>query len=178
MPPKDDKVIANEAIQASEVRLIGEDKQQVRVMSLNQAMAMGEEQGLDVVLISPGADPPVARLMNASKYRYELEKAEKEGKKKQRESRQDLKELKVRPSTDVHDYEVRLRAAQKFLSKGDKVKVTLQFRGREMQFKEEGHKMFQRFISDLADDGTVETGPLMQGRQMTMIMAPAKATTP
>eukprot|EP00891_Asterochloris_glomerata_P006846 jgi/Astpho2/6846/e_gw1.00105.91.1_t len=145
------------------------------VMSYNEAMDKAIAEDLDLVLISADASPPVCRIMDASKHKYELEKADKESKKKQREARQDLKELKVRPSTDVHDYEVRLRSAEKFLKKGDKVKFTLQFRGREMQYKEDGQQMLQRFLSDLGELANVESGPLMQGRQMIMVVGPQKA---
>ncbi|DBA83416.1 hypothetical protein WJX79_004897 [Trebouxia sp. C0005] len=168
------RVIANRMIQADQVRLLSENKDMLGVMFLDEAMDAAESEGLDVVLVSPDADPPVCRLMDASKHKYELEKQDKESKKKQREARQDVKELKVRPGTDVHDYEVRLRAAQKFLAKGDKVKFSLQFRGREMQFQEEGSKMFQRFMADLKDDALIESQPSMQGRTMYMIMAPQK----
>lgn len=168
------RVIANRMIQSEQVRLLAENKDMIGVRYLDEAIDLAEEEGLDVVLVSPDADPPVCRLMDASKHKYELEKRDKEAKKKQRESRQDVKELKVRPGTDVHDYEVRLRAAQKFLAKGDKVKFSLQFRGREMQFQEEGSKMFQRFMEDLKDDGTIENQPSMQGRTMYMIIGPQK----
>ncbi|DBA87826.1 hypothetical protein WJX77_000603 [Trebouxia sp. C0004] len=168
------RVIANRMIQSDQVRLLAENKDMLGVMFLDEAIDAAESEGLDVVLVSPDADPPVCRLMDASKHKYELEKQDKESKKKQREARQDVKELKVRPGTDVHDYEVRLRAAQKFLAKGDKVKFSLQFRGREMQFQEEGSKMFQRFMADLKDDALIESQPCMQGRTMFMIMAPQK----
>lgn len=161
-------------IQSEQVRLLAENKDMIGVRNLDEAIDLAVEQGLDVVLVSPDADPPVCRLMDASKHKYELEKRDKEAKKRQRESRQDVKELKVRPGTDVHDYEVRLKAAQKFLAKGDKVKFSLQFRGREMQFQEEGSKMFQRFMEDLKDKGTIENHPSLQGRTMYMIIGPPK----
>lgn len=161
-------------IQSDRVRLLAEDKEMLGVMFLDEAMDVAQGQGMDVVLISPDADPPVCRIMDASKYKFQLEKKDKEAKKKQRESRQDIKELKVRPSTDVHDYQVRLRAAQKFLAKGDKVKFSLQFRGREMQFQEEGSKMMERFIADLKGSGSIESQPALQGKTMYMVVAPPK----
>ncbi|KAK9812779.1 hypothetical protein WJX72_003520 [[Myrmecia] bisecta] len=167
-------VLINDEINASEVRLIGEDKQMIGVVSLDQALDMADEAGVDVVMMSQDASPPVCRLMEYSKWKYEQEKNVKEARKKQREARQEVKELKLRPNTDVHDYQVRLRAAQNFLSKGMKVKLSLQFRGREMQFQELGRQMFDKFIEDLAETAQVEVRPAMQGRQMMMVIAPAK----
>ena len=109
-----------------------------------------------------------------SKYNYELIKAAKDAKKKQRENAVETKELKLRPATDVHDYQVKVRAAQKFLAKGDKVKLTLQFKGREMEFKDIGRQMFERFVEDMEGQAAVEQPMQMQGRQMTMTIGPKK----
>jgi len=136
---------------------------------------MAQEADVDLVLITPDADPPVVRLVEYSKYKYELEKNKKTQQKKQRESKVDIKELKMRPNTDVHDYQVRLRSARKFLEKGNKVKLTISFRGREMSFKDESRKTFEGFMQDLGELAVPEGGPQMQGRNMSMIIAPKKS---
>eukprot|EP00884_Botryococcus_braunii_P015533 jgi/Botrbrau1/2663/Bobra.0203s0012.1 len=172
---EDDGILINEAINVPEVRLIGSDKSMLGVMTMDEALDLADEEGVDVVLISPDASPPVARLVDYSKYKYELSKTAKEAQKKQREARQDLKELKLRPGTDLHDYQVRLKAAQKFISKGDKVKLTLVFRGREMEHKEVGTELMERFVADVGDDAVVTAAPSMQGRTMSMILGPNKS---
>ena len=169
-------LIVNEAIQADEVRLLGVDKAMLGVMRLSDALELAAEEGVDVVLISPDAAPPVARLVSASKYRFEQVRAAKDASKKQRESRRDMKELKMRINTDVHDYQVRLRAAAKFIAKGDTVKLSVQFRGREMERKADAVTMFDKFVEDVAKEGgfdvVVQSPPAMAGRSMTMIMGP------
>jgi translation initiation factor IF-3 len=134
---------------------------------------------LDLVVMSPDADPPLARIMDYSKYKYEKEKKDREARKKAAAVRVDIKELKMRYNIDTHDYGVRLRAAQKFLSGGDKVKVICQFRGRENDFRELGREMFDRFVEDVGDLATVENRPNMEGNSMTMLLAPVgdKSTT-
>ncbi|GAB4823642.1 hypothetical protein N2152v2_010688 [Parachlorella kessleri] len=164
----------NTAIRATEVRVIGEDKEQKGVMSLTVALDMAKDLEVDLVLVVPDASPPV--LIQYSKYKYELDKADKDKKKAQRESRIDTKELKLRPNTDTHDYEVKVRQAQKFLSKGDRVKVTLQFKGREMEHNQVGKDMFARLVQDLGPEAVVEQPPAFQGRSMNMTLAPKKAT--
>ncbi|KAK9909368.1 hypothetical protein WJX75_001091 [Coccomyxa subellipsoidea] len=164
----------NDEIEADEVRVTGEDREPLGIMSLMEALDMADESGVDVVLITPDADPPVVRLIEYSKYKFEQAKASKEASKKQREARQDLKELKFRPSTDVHDYQVRLRAAQKFIAKGDKVKLTLTFKGREMQFQEIGKDLFKKFVEDVGDTATVIQDARMMGNQMTLLLSPNK----
>ncbi|KAI8107344.1 hypothetical protein M9434_001986 [Picochlorum sp. BPE23] len=165
--------IMNEEIDASEVRVIGEDKEPLGIMSRSEALQMAENQEVDLILVVPGATPPVCRLIEYSKFNYEKTKAEKDAKKKQRENAIETKELKMRPGTDVHDYQVKVRAAQKFIDKGFRVKLTLQFRGREMEFKEIGREMFDRFVEDLGGPGevSIEQAAKMQGRQMNMILA-------
>jgi translation initiation factor IF-3 len=157
----------NEEITASQVRVVGEDKEPLGVMGIDEALEMAEDVGVDLLLVVPDASPPVCRLCDYSKYKYEKTKAEKDAKKKQRESVIEVKELKMRPGTDVHDYQVRVRAAQKFIDKNFRVKLTLQFRGREMEFKEIGREMFERFVEDLR----------MQGRQMNMVISKKEGAT-
>jgi translation initiation factor IF-3 len=149
------------------------------VMSTDEALERAEEAGLDLVVMSPDADPPLARIMDYSKYKYEKEKKDREARKKAAAVRVDIKELKMRYNIDTHDYGVRLRAAQKFLSGGDKVKVICQFRGRENDFRELGREMFDRFVEDVGDLATVENRPNMEGNSMTMLLSPVgdKSTT-
>lgn len=166
----------NDAIQASEVRVMTAQKDPLGVMSTREALQMARDEGVDLICVVPDAQPPVCRIMSLDKYNYEMSKAAKDAKKKQRESIIETKELKLRPSTDVHDYQVKVRAAEKFLSKGSRVKLTIQFKGREMEFKQIGREMFERFIEDLGGESSVsvEAGPQMQGRQMTMLVGPKK----
>jgi translation initiation factor IF-3 len=171
LPPP---VPINDMIRASEIRVISENKEPLGVMSYMEAQAMANDAGVDLVLVVPDASPPVARLIEISKYRYELTKADKENKKKQRDAIVETKELKLRPATDVHDYQVRVRAAQKFLEKGQRVKLTLQFRGREMAHQDVGRDMFNRFVEDMGEAAVVEADAKMVGRQMTMVLGPKK----
>eukprot|EP00899_Mesostigma_viride_P015214 jgi/Mesvir1/23694/Mv18646-RA.1 len=164
----------NEMIRAPIVRLIDANKEMVGVMDREQALREAEERNLDLVMISPDADPPVCRMMNYSKYKYEQDKKKREEKKKAMAARFDVKELKMRYNIDEHDYQVRLRSAVKFLQDGDKVKLSLQFRGREMDFKHLAEDLFNRFKNDIVEDGVVESGINVEGRQMIMMLAPAK----
>ncbi|KAI3431855.1 hypothetical protein D9Q98_010607 [Chlorella vulgaris] len=177
-PPQrgDPSVPMNENIRAPEVRVLGEDKTPLGVMPTADAIAQARETGCDLIMVVPDASPPVVRIMDWSKYNYELVKAAKETKRKQREAVVETKELKLRPATDVHDYQVKLRNGQKFLSKGQRVKLTLQFRGREMEFQQIGRDLFARFYADCGEDVSIEQHPQMQGRQMTMILGPKKET--
>lgn len=169
--------IMNEEITADEVRVIGEDKEPLGIMSRAEALRTAADQEVDLILVVPGATPPVCRLIEYSKFNYEKTKAEKDAKKKQRENAVETKELKMRPGTDVHDYQVKVRAAQKFIDKGFRVKLTLQFRGREMEFKDIGREMFDRFVDDLGgtDEVSIEQAARMQGRQMNMVLAKKEA---
>ncbi len=169
----------NEEITASQVRVVGDDKEPLGVMGIDEALEMAEDAGVDLLLVVPDASPPVCRLCEYSKYKYEKTKAEKDAKKKQRESVIEVKELKMRPGTDVHDYQVRVRAAQKFIDKNFRVKLTLQFRGREMEFKEIGRQMFERFVEDLGGEQVVniESPMRMQGRQMNMVISKKEGAT-
>ena len=162
----------NERIRAPEIRLIGADGENVGVVTPARAMAMAEEAGLDLVEISPNAEPPVCKIMDFGKFKYETQKREAEARKKQKII--EIKEIKFRPGTDDHDYDVKMRSVQKFLAEGDKVKVTLRFRGREMAHQEFGMRQLERVKADLEEIGQVEQMPKMEGRQMIMVIAPKK----
>jgi translation initiation factor IF-3 len=166
--------LANEDIRAPEVRLLGEDREALGVMPTEAALELAREAGLDLVLVVPDAQPPVARIIELSKLAYEAARAAKDAKKRQREAQVETKELKLRPGTDVHDYQVRLRAAQRFLEKGHRVKLVLQFRGREMQFRELGDEMFARMLADLGEAAAVESPAAMQGRSLVMVLGAPK----
>ncbi len=141
-------------------------------MTPARAMEMAAEAGLDLVEISPNAEPPVCKIMDFGKYKYETQKKEAEARKKQKII--EIKEIKFRPGTDTHDYDVKMRSVVKFLENGDKVKITLRFRGREMAHMELGRELLQRISSDLEDIGKVESMPKLEGRQMVMMVGPAK----
>ena len=166
----------NEDIDLPEVRVIDDaTKEVIGVMSSDDALDIAEEAGLDLVLMSPEANPPVCRLMNYSKYKYEQEKKARETRKRAAATKVELKELKMRYNIDVHDYGVRLKAAKKFLEGGDGVEVICQFRGRENEFRDLGRDMFVRFVEDVGEDlGTMEGNPSMEGNRMVMSIAPVK----
>ncbi len=153
------------------MRLIDQNGNQVGVVPLAQARRIAEEADLDLVEVSPTAKPPVCRIMNYGKYKFEQSKKLQEARKKQKQIQ--VKEVKFRPGTDEGDYQVKLRNLIRFLSDGDKAKVTLRFRGREMVHQDLGAKLLKRVEDDLADYGAVEQRPKMEGRQMVMIIAPA-----
>jgi translation initiation factor IF-3 len=160
----------NERIRGSDIRLIGADGENVGVVSPERAMAMAEEAGLDLVEISPNATPPVCKIMDFGKYKYETQKKEAEARKKQKII--EIKEIKFRPNTDTNDYDVKMRSVFKFLEEGDKVKITLRFRGREMAHQELGRQLLERVAEDTKDAGKVENFPKMEGRQMVMLIGP------
>ena len=135
-----------------------------------RAMAMAEEAGLDLVEISPNAEPPVCKIMDFGKFKYETQKREAEARKKQKII--EIKEIKFRPGTDTHDYDVKMRSVLKFLGEGDKVKVTLRFRGRELSHQQLGMNLLRRVQEDIADVAKVEAYPRMEGRQMLMVVSP------
>lgn len=141
-------------------------------MSVEEGVAAAEEAGLDLVEVSPNADPPVCKILDFGKYKYEQQKKAAEARKKQKTV--DVKEIKVRPNIEDHDYQVKLKAAKRFLGNEDKVKVTLRFRGREMAYKDMAAKLLDRIRDDLSDLSKVEFEPKMEGRQMIMILAPDK----
>ena len=155
-----------------EVRLIGADGQQVGVVSIAIALSQAEEAGMDLVEISPNVTPPVCRVMNYGKFQYEESKRKHAAKKKQKQIQ--IKEVKFRPGTDIGDYQVKLRNLIRFLQEGDKAKITLRFRGREMAHQELGTKLLKRVEEDLREYGTVEQFPRLEGRQMVMVINPKR----
>ncbi len=171
MPPrKDDGPRVNDMIRAPSIRLIGAAGEQIGVVTVREAIVKAEEAGLDLVEISPNAEPPVCKIMDFGKYKYELQKKANEARKKQKVI--EIKEIKIRPTIEEHDYQVKLRAARRFLEEGNKVKMTLRFRGREMSHQNLGMEVLQRMEKDLSDLGKVESPPRMEGRQVQMVMGP------
>jgi translation initiation factor IF-3 len=169
-PNRDTGPRINDRIRATEIRLIGADGENVGVVTPARAMAMAEEAGLDLVEISPNAEPPVCKIMDFGKFKYEQQKKEAEARKNQKVI--EIKEIKFRPGTDTHDYDVKMRSVMKFLEEGDKVKVTLRFRGREMAHQELGLELLNRVAADVGDKGKVESMPRLEGRQMVMMIGP------
>lgn len=163
----------NDEIRVKEVRLIDQDGEQAGIVSLQEALNKAEELNLDLVEISPNAEPPVCRIMNYGKFLYEKDKAAKEQKKKQKVVQ--VKEIKFRPGTDEGDYQVKLRSLTRFLEDGDKAKVTVRFRGREMAHQDIGLDVLERVKNDLAEIAVVESAPgKLEGRQAVMVLAPKK----
>jgi translation initiation factor IF-3 len=160
----------NSQINVPSVRLVDEGGEMVGVVSIREALQMASEAGLDLVEISPNAQPPVCKILDFGKYKYEIQKKKNEARKKQKVI--EVKEIKMRPGIDDHDYDVKMRAIHRFLEEGDKVKVTMRFRGREMVHQELGMKVLERVRGDLDDRAKVEQHPRMEGRQMIMVMAP------
>jgi len=152
--------------------VIDSEGEQAGVMGRDSAIELARQQALDLVEVSPNADPPVCRIMDFGKYLFEQKKKSQAGKTKQRQTQ--LKEVKFRPGTEVGDYQVKMRNLVRFLEKGDKTKVTLRFRGREMAHQELGMQLLKRVEADLVDYGTVEQFPKMEGRQLIMVLAPKK----
>lgn len=153
--------------------MIGEDGEQLGVVPLAKALAVAEEAGLDLVEIAPMANPPVCKVMDYGKYRYQEQKKAHEARLKQKQIQ--VKEIKLRPGTDENDYQIKLRNLRRFLEEGDKAKVTLRFRGRELSHQELGMRQLERIREDLADIGVVEQMPRLEGRQMVMVIAPKKS---
>jgi translation initiation factor IF-3 len=162
----------NQQIHTPQVRLIDEEGTQVGVVNIREALAAAERAGLDLVEISPNTDPPVCRIMDYGKYRFEKGKKQAAQKKKQR--RIQVKEVKFRPVTDIGDYQVKVRKIIEFLERGDKVKISLRFRGREMQHRELGMTLLNRIRSDLPSGLMVEQEPRVEGRQMGMVVSLGK----
>lgn len=161
----------NEEIRDREVRLIDENGEQQGIVLLAVAMRMAEEKELDLVKIAPQANPAVCKLMDYSKYRFETQKREKEARKNQKVTQ--IKEVRLSATIDKHDLDVKAKAAQKFLKSGDKVKVAIRFRGRQMAYAAQGREVMEAFFEMLADCAAIERKPLMEGRNMIMILAPA-----
>jgi translation initiation factor IF-3 len=162
----------NELITSKEIRLIGEDGGNVGLVSPQEALVLAVEADLDLVEISPNANPPVCKIMDFGKYKYETQKKEADARKKQKII--EIKEIKFRPNTDTHDYEVKMRSVYRFLENGDKVKITLRFRGREMAHISLGRDLLERVANDVetAEVGKIENMPRIEGRQMTMMVGP------
>ncbi|MBO8156426.1 MAG: translation initiation factor IF-3 [Bacillaceae bacterium] len=163
-------MFVNERIRAREVRLIDVNGEQLGVKSRQEALELAEKANLDLVMVAPNAKPPVCRIMDYGKYRYEQQKKEKEKRKKQKVI--NVKEVRLSPAIEEHDFNTKLRNARKFLDKGDKVKATVRFRGRAITHKELGQQVLERMAEQLEDLGVVETKPKMEGRNMFMMIAP------
>lgn len=160
----------NDEISAQNIRLIDAEGEQVGVVSRDDALSRAFAVGLDLVEISPNAEPPVCKILDYGKFKYEIQKKKAEAKKKQKVI--EIKEIKVRPNIDDNDYDIKMRAVRRFLEDGDKVKVTLRFRGRELAHQDLGAKVLDRIRDEVADLAKVEQYPKMEGRQMIMVIAP------
>ena len=161
---------ANERIRSPEVQVISNDGKNLGILKTQEAINIARQEGLDLIEISPNANPPVCKIIDIGKYKYDLQKKANKAKKKQKII--NLKEIKLRPVTEIHDYNFKIKNAQKFLSKGDKVKFTVQFKGREMQHTHLGHELMQRIINDTNAIGKIEVQPKFEGKQIIMIVQP------
>ena len=159
----------NEQIRDREVRLIGSNGEQLGIMSAREALKIAEEAGLDLVKVAPGAKPPVCKIIDYGKYRYELARKEKEAKKKQKTV--EIKEIRLSPNIEANDLNTKMNAARKFLSKGNKVKITLRFRGREMAHMANSKHVLDDFAQELADIAVVEKAPKLEGRSLSLVLA-------
>lgn len=168
----DDGVRRNELIRAREVRVIGAEGEQLGILQRNEAIAMAREIGCDLVEVSSNATPPVCRIMDYGKFKYEQQKKKQDAKKRQAVVQ--VKEIKVRPKTDEHDYETKLKHIRSFLEDGDRCKVTVFFRGREIVHKDRGIEILERIVKDLEDVGKVEQEPRAEGRTLQMLVVPKK----
>ena len=158
----------NERIRASEVQVISSDGENLGTLPTKKAIEIASQEGLDLIEISPNAKPPVCKIIDVGKYKYELQKKANKSKKKQKVI--NLKEIKLRPVTEDHDYNFKIKNAKRFLEKGDKVKFTVRFKGREMEHKELGYKLMDRIINDTASLGKIEVSPKFEGKQIIMIV--------
>lgn len=168
----DDGPRINENIKAKQVRLIDANNENRGVVSIDEALAIAEEEGLDLIEISPQANPPVCKVLDFGKYRYEQQKKKNEAKKNQKVV--EIKEIKLRPMIEAHDYEVKLKQAKKFLEQGNKVKLTMRFKGRELSANDKGKQVLARILEDLDDVCKVDSEIKLEGRQMTAVIAPNK----
>ena len=160
----------NERIRVPHVRLIGPDSKQLGIVSIQKALELANQYELDLVEVAPTANPPVCRIIDFSKFKYDEEKKEREAKKHQKQGK--LKEIRLKPNIDEHDYSTKLKQAASFLKKKDKVKINLFFRGRQMEHVDLGRKVLDRFIGDLTNDGQLEKAPALEGRIMYFVVAP------
>ncbi len=163
-------VRVNERIRVPQVRLIGPENEQLGIVAIQKALLMSEQYELDLVEVAPSAVPPVCRIMDYAKFKYEEERKERLSKKRQHQVH--IKEIRLKPNIEEHDYQVKLRHAVEFLKKKDKVKVNLFFRGREMAHQELGRRIMDRFVTESGEHGIVEKPPIMEGRVITMLLGP------
>ncbi len=172
-PPDRDPTRTNERIRVAEVRLIDENGEQVGVLKTADALAKAQEADLDLVEVASDAKPPVCRILDYSKYKYELEQKAKAARKHQQQT--NVREIKLRPKIADHDYETKKGHVERFLNQHDKVKVTIMFRGRENSHPERGRALLERLVGDLGELAEMETGPMQEGRNMHMLLAPTRA---
>ena len=168
--PKIDIPRINNRIRSLDVQVINSSGENLGILPIKKAIDIAKEEGLDLIEISPNANPPVCKIMDMGKYKYDLQKKANQAKKKQKIV--SLKEIKLRPGTEAHDYNFKIKNAKKFISKGDKVKFTVKFKGREMQHTELGKELMNRIIEETKDVAKVESKPKFEGRQMVMIIQP------
>ena len=161
---------ANYKINSQEVQVIASNGENLGIMNTGKAVSMAKEEGLDLIEIAPNANPPVCKIIDMGKYKYEAQK--KANKAKKRQKKIELKEIKLRPVTEVHDYTFKIKNAQKFLSKGDKVKFTIKFKGRELQHSHLGNELMDKIKQDMKEIGRVELHPKFDGKQMIMVIQP------
>ncbi|MFX4219889.1 MAG: translation initiation factor IF-3 [Thalassobaculum sp.] len=169
-PPQKDGPRVNRDIRVPKVRCVGPEGDMLGVMSVDEAMSHAEQFGLDLVEVSPNADPPVCKILDYGKFKYEAQKKKNEAKKKQKVI--EVKEIKMRPNIDEHDYQTKMRSVNRFLGDGDKVKLTMRFRGREMAHQELGLNVLKRVQAEISEIAKVEAHPKLEGRQMIMVVAP------
>jgi len=167
-----DEIMINENIKAKQVRLIDADNENRGIVSIKEALAIAEEYGLDLIEISPQANPPVCKVLDYGKYRYEQQKKKNEAKKNQKIV--EIKELKLRPAIETHDYDVKIKQAKKFLEQGNKVKFTMRFKGRELSANDMGKQIMTQIVEDLENCAKVDSEMKLEGRQMMMILSPLK----
>ncbi len=168
--PKRELPLLNERIRVREVRLIDEEGGQVGIVPTRQAVGMAKEKGLDLFLVQPDANPPVAKIMDYGRYKFEQDKKNREARKKQHQA--DVKEIKMRYKIEDHDYQVKLRKAQEFLTHGDKIKVVTMLRGRELQHSDMAMDLMNKFFEELKEIGTMDREPKVEGRNVIMILSP------
>ena len=167
---KDTSLRTNEQITASEVRVISSNGKQLGIISIREALYHAEDEGFDLVEVSPDAKPPVCKIVDYGKLKYKEQKSKKEAKKKQKTI--EVKEIKMRPGINKHDYEVKIKALSKFISGGNKVKVSLRFRGREMEHQNLGMELLKKLIEEVSEYAKIETSPKHEGKQIIMVLAP------
>ncbi|HKF81970.1 MAG TPA: translation initiation factor IF-3 [Solirubrobacterales bacterium] len=171
-PPERDTTRINERIRVPQVRLIGADGEQLGIVEINDALKRAQEADLDLVEVAPGSKPPVTRLLDYSKYKYEQEQKQKQARKHQQQV--NIREIKLRPKIATHDYETKKGHVERFLKHRDKVKVTIMFRGREQAHPERGRNLLQKLFEDLGGLAVIESAPLQEGRNMSMLLGPSK----